>query len=313
MSEAVEKDAGEPRRIVKKKGGHGSGHHGGAWKVAYADFVTAMMALFIVLWIIGQSKSVKEAVAGYFKDPSNFSKGGSPGGLQAKGSMGLLSKGGDPIVVAQQTSQSTAPKESDNTQQPLGDKEQDRLHLEEAAEQFRQVIQSMPMLQALQGQIQIEITDEGLRIQLIEGNQDSFFALGSSRLKPVTRQLLAAVVQEVVKLPNQVIVEGHTDSRPYNGNARRDYSNWELSTDRANSARRAMEEAGLRRNQIDQVSGYADQHLYNPTDPLDTANRRISILVRYLQSPTESTSRSAGSGAGQASPSIISARPIGKG
>ncbi len=248
--------------------------------MAYADFVTAMMALFIVLWIVGQSKSVKEAVAGYFKDPSNFSKGGSPGGLQSKGSMGLLSKGGDPVVVARQASQSLAHEELEDTKKPLGDKEQDRTHLEEAAEQFRQVIQRVPTLQALQGQIRIEITNEGLRVQLIEGNRDSFFDLGSSRLKPVTRQLLAAIAHEVSKLPNQVIVEGHTDARPYSGNTRRDYSNWELSTDRANSARRAMEETGLRRNQVDRVIGYAAQHLYNPTDPLDTVNRRISILVR---------------------------------
>lgn len=293
MSEAPEKDNGGVRKIVKKRGGHG-GHHGGAWKVAYADFVTAMMALFIVLWIVGQSKSTKEAVAGYFKDPSNFSKGGSPGGLQSKGSMGLLSKGGDPVVVAQQASNTIPQEESEAIPQPPGGKEQDRVHLEEAAEQFRQAIQRIPTLQALQGQIRIEITNEGLRVQLIEGNRDSFFDLGSSRLKPVTRQLLAAIAHEVSKLPNQVVVEGHTDARPYSGNTRRDYSNWELSTDRANSARRTMEEAGLRRNQVSRVIGYADQHLFNPTDPLDTANRRISILVRYLASPTEASAPSAG-------------------
>ncbi|CBE68823.1 MAG: flagellar motor protein MotB [Candidatus Methylomirabilis oxygeniifera] len=293
MSEETEKNDNRPRKIVKKKGGHG-GHHGGAWKVAYADFVTAMMALFIVLWIVGQSKSTKEAIAGYFKDPSNFSKGGSPGGLQSKGSIGVLSKGGDPVVVAQQASQTMSPEGSEDTQKSPEDKEQDRIHLEEAAEQFRQVIQRVPTLQALQGQIRIEITSEGLRVQLIEGNRDSFFDLGSSRLKPVTRQLLAAIAHEVAKLPNQVVVEGHTDARPYSGNTGRDYSNWELSTDRANSARRTMEEVGLRRNQVSRVIGYADQHLFNPTDPLDTANRRISILVRYLAAPTEAPAPSVG-------------------
>jgi len=288
MSDAEDKDKTDgPRKIIKKSRGHG-GHHGGAWKVAYADFVTAMMALFIVLWIVGQSKSVKEAVAGYFKDPSNFSKGGSPGGLHAKGSIGLLSKGGDPVVAPQQ-SQSAAGDESKETNKPLGDKEQDRTHLEEAAEQFRQVIRQVPTLQALEGQIQIEITNEGLRIQLIEGSRDSFFDLGSSRLKPITRQLLTAIAREVSKLPNQVIVEGHTDARPYGGGARRDYSNWELSTDRANSARRAMEEAKLRPHQVSKVIGYADQHLFNPTNPLDTANRRISILVRFLATSAEAT------------------------
>ncbi|HWR21577.1 MAG TPA: flagellar motor protein MotB [Verrucomicrobiae bacterium] len=293
MSEAPEQDNGGVRKIIKKRGGHG-GHHGGAWKVAYADFVTAMMALFIVLWIVGQSKSTKEAIAGYFKDPSNFSKGGSPGGLQSKGSMGLLSKGGDPVMVAQQASDTIPHEELEAIQKSPEDKEQDRVHLEEAAEQFRQVIQRVPTLQALQGQIRIEITSEGLRVQLIEGNRDSFFDLGSSRLKPVTRQLLAAIAHEVSKLPNQVVVEGHTDARPYSGNTGRDYSNWELSTDRANSARRTMEEAGLRRNQVSRVIGYANQHLFNPTDPLDMANRRISILVPYLAAPAEASAPSTG-------------------
>lgn len=312
MSEAEEKGGGEIRKVIKKRRGHG-GHHGGAWKVAYADFVTAMMALFIVLWIVGQSKSVKEAVAGYFKDPSNFQKGGSPGGLQSKGSMGILAKGGDPIVVARQASDTAPHEESEDTKKSLVDQEQDRTHLEEAAEQFRQVVQRIPTLQALQGQIQIEITQEGLRVQLIEGNRDSFFDVGSSRLKPVTRQLLAVIAHEVAKLPNQVIVEGHTDARPYSGTTGRDYSNWELSTDRANSARRAMEEAGLRRNRVSQVIGYADQHLLNPSDPLDTSNRRISILVRYLAASAETVAPSIGLRTGSPTEPVINGKPIGKG
>ena len=288
MSDAQEKDngSGGVRKIVKKARGHG-GHHGGAWKVAYADFVTAMMALFIVLWIVGQSKSTKEAVAGYFKDPSNFSKGGSPGGIASRGGGGMLSKGGDPVVAPSQASESVSPEESDETKKPLGNEALDREHLNEAAEQFKQAIQRIPTLQALQAQIRIEITNEGLRVQLIEGNRDSFFNLGSSRLKPVTRELLATIAKEVSKLPNQVVLEGHTDARPYSGSSKGDYSNWELSTDRANSARRAMEEAGLRPHQVARVIGYADQHLFNSKDPLDTANRRISILVRFLTTPGE--------------------------
>lgn len=285
MSDTSEKENGGARRIVKKRGGHG-GHHGGAWKVAYADFVTAMMALFIVLWIIGQSKSVKEAVAGYFKDPSNFAREGSPGGIQSKGGKGLLSQGGDPIPVSRQELEDTKTSPENDTA--------DREHLKDAAGEFKQAIQRIPSLQALQEQIRIELTHEGLRVQLIEGNRDSFFDLGSSRLKPVTRRLLAAIAQEVSKLPNQVVLEGHTDARPYSDSSKGDYSNWELSTDRANSARRAMEEAGLRLNQVTRVIGFADQHLLNPKDPLDTANRRISILVRYLATPTEAAAPSTG-------------------
>lgn len=282
MSDAADKENGSVRTIVKKKGGHG-GHHGGAWKVAYADFVTAMMALFIVLWIVGQSKSTKEAIAGYFKDPSNFSKGGSPGGIDSRGGAGMLSKGGDPVVVETPLRESTSSDNPEETHKPIGDEAADREHLEEAAEQFKKVIRQVPKLQALQDQIRIEITDEGLRVQLIEGSRDNFFDLGSSRLKSPTRELLATIAQEISKLPNQVIIEGHTDSRPYGNGSRRDYSNWELSTDRANSARRTMEGKGLRLDQIAQVIGYADQSLLNPNDPFDTVNRRISILVRFLE------------------------------
>jgi len=277
MSDASEKENGGPRRIVKKKGGHG-GHHGGAWKVAYADFVTAMMALFIVLWIVGQKPEVKDAVAGYFKDPSLF----SAGGIQSKGGKGLVTQGGDSAPGSRQ--------ELEDMKKPPENDALDREHLNEAAEQFKQAIQRIPTLQALQDQIRIEITNEGLRVQLIEGSRDSFFDLGSSRLKPVTRELLAAIAKEVTKLPNQVVLEGHTDSRPYSYNSKPDYSNWELSTDRANSARRAIVEAGLRRNQVARVIGFADQDLLNPKDPLDTANRRISILVRFLTPPPPATS-----------------------
>jgi len=278
MSTTSEKENdGGSRRIVKKKGGHAA-HHGGAWKVAYADFVTAMMALFIVLWIVGQSKSVKEAVSGYFKDPTNFSKGGSPGGLQSKGGPALLSQGGHSTPGSSRELEDMKPPETDTL---------DREHLEEAAAQFERAIQRIPTLEALKDQIRIEITNDGLRVQLIEGSRDSFFDLGSSRLKPVTRELLAAIAKEVSKLPNQVVLEGHTDARPYSNNSKPDYSNWELSTDRANSARRAIVESGLRQNQVARVIGFADQDLLNSKDPLDTANRRISILVRFLTTPTK--------------------------
>jgi len=276
MSDDSEKEKSGPRRIVKKKGGHAA-HHGGAWKVAYADFVTAMMALFIVLWIVGQKPEVKSAVAGYFKDPSLF----SAGGIQSKGGKGLVTQGGD--------SAPGSGKELEDMKPPKDDA-LDREHLNEAAEQFKQAIQRIPSLLALQDNIRIEITNEGLRVQLIEGSRDSFFDLGSSRLKPVTRDVLAAIAKSVSKLPNKVVLEGHTDSRPYGNAGKPDYSNWELSTDRANSARRAIVEAGLHLNQVARVTGFADQDLLNPKDPLDTANRRISILVRFLTPPPVATS-----------------------
>ncbi|HSB73608.1 MAG TPA: flagellar motor protein MotB [Candidatus Methylomirabilis sp.] len=253
-----------PRRIVKKRGGHG-GHHGGAWKVAYADFVTAMMALFIVLWIVGQSKDVKDSVAAYFKDPSAFQKGSSK-----------LLKGGEGAGGALPAMPIPAPPPSE----PEQDKKRgDRETLEAAASSLREQIHREAHLALLEDKIKIELTDEGLRIQLVETGQGAFFDVGSAKVKPSTREVLAIIAREVGKLPNEVIMEGHTDTRPYVGQP--SYTNWELSADRANAARRILEIEGLRHAQIIRVVGYADRQLANRDDPLDAANRRISIIVNF--------------------------------
>lgn len=231
--------------IIKKKGGH-AGHHGGAWKVAYADFVTAMMSLFIVLWLMNSSKQVQEAVGGYFKDPSGTSK---MVGSDSHGS-------GENLLLRKQD------------MKKIKDELQNRIRQISNFEKFSK-------------QIEMTITSEGLRIELLEEAKGTFFDLGDATPSPNGKDLLTALAQEIGKLPNRVSIEGHTDSKPYQGTAY--YSNWELSTDRANAARRIMCEAGLRPDQVEQVRGFADQRLRNQADPFDPANRRISLIVQYLE------------------------------
>jgi chemotaxis protein MotB len=252
----------EPR-IIKKKKVQGGGAHGGAWKVAYADFVTAMMALFIVLWIMSQSQSIRENVAQYFKNPGLL-----PG---ASGLMETSDLGGEiPTPGHSQDLQTPAPIKPDLASQ--------RSSLEEVKKRLTEIIAQLPELSRLKDQIALEITDEGLRIELMDKENSHFFDLGSANLKPETRQLLKLIAQELGKLPNSLTVEGHTDSRPY---GTKSYTNWELSADRANAARRLMEDNGIRTGQVTSVRGCADRQLRNPKDPLDFQNRRVSILVRF--------------------------------
>jgi chemotaxis protein MotB len=236
------------RIIIKKKRGHG-GHHGGAWKVAYADFVTAMMALFIVLWIVGQSSTVKQAISMYFNDPGVFENG--RGGGILNGSSG------------------SAPSPTSNAAI-----EMEKLKAE--AKKIGEAIASTPEFDKFKDKIQITVAKEGLRIELVENSTGLFFDVGSAQIKPETVKLLKLVAQEVGRLNNNVMIEGYTDARPYVG---KDYSNWELSTDRANTARRILEENGVRQNQVLQVRGFADRNLKHPEQPMDAANRRVSILV----------------------------------
>ena len=256
-----------PRRIIKKKVGH-KGHHGGAWKVAYADFVTALMALFIVLWIVGQGKPVREAVAAYFKDPTVF-----------KGSAGAL-KGGAGSAGAIAISPGVPPLPPSGPEGATGTSPRtDRAALEATAALLREQVHRDAKLVSLEDKIKIELTEEGLRIQLLETTQGVFFDVGSAQVKPATKGILGMIAQEVGKLPNDVVLEGHTDSRPYVGLP--SYSNWELSTDRANAARRILDTSGLRADQVASVVGYADRRLANRSDSLDSSNRRISITVRF--------------------------------
>ena len=230
--------------IIKKKGGHG-GHHGGAWKVAYADFVTAMMALFIVLWLLNTSKQVQEAIGGYFKDPTGTSK-----------------KVGSNMVGSGENFTLT------------------RDNMPKLKEQLQQAMKQMSDFEKLKSHIEMTVTTEGLRIELSESAKGTFFDSGSATLKDDGRALLVTFAQELGKLPNKLSIEGHTDSQPYAPSAT--YGNWELSSDRAHAARRVMQANGIRQDQITQVRGFADQRLRKPDAPLDPSNRRISVIVQYI-------------------------------
>jgi chemotaxis protein MotB len=254
--------------IIKKKKVVAHGHHGGAWKVAFADFVTAMMALFIVLWIVGQSKEVREYVSEYFRDPGAFNVKTNASVISA--SVKSLGKN---VTGLKDT------VHDDSTGNEVDDLEQQRRVLSEVERKLREMLDQTPELAELRDMVELELTSEGLRIQLLDELDFSVFDVGSARLKQSGIVLLQKIAQELKQLPNPLILEGHTDSRPYVGV--RDYSNWELSADRANAARRVFEKSGVRSRQIRQVRGYADRMLKNPDDPFDVHNRRISIMVLF--------------------------------
>lgn len=240
-------EGARPIIIIKKKGGHG-GHHGGAWKVAYADFVTAMMALFIVLWLLNTSKPVKEAIAGYFRDPSGTAA-----------NLGTSADGpGEKYIPT-----------------PVAAQDMGKLK-----EELEKAMARLPNFEKFKNQIEIKITPEGLRIELLESATGTFFDIGNRDPNSNGKELLDMLAGELGKLPNKISIEGHTDSKPFSG--KRNYGNWELSTDRANSARRLMQEEGLSDQQVAQVRGFADQLLRTPQDPFDPSNRRISLIVQYL-------------------------------
>jgi chemotaxis protein MotB len=240
--------------IKKKKVGHG-GHHGGAWKVAYADFVTAMMAFFLVMWLVNQSPAVKNSVQAYFQDPGVFEyeHGRSP---IASGA-GIVGSGS--AAPATDIAAATAA-------------------LERAAARIKDQIKAIPGFKNLEDQIEIKVTADGLRIELQEGGQDTFFDSGSSRVKGQTREVLQVIARELAALPQAIAVEGHTDAAPFGRD--RSYTNWELSSDRANAARRIMEDAGLPASHVKAIRGFADTQLRTPDQPFHPGNRRVSIVVQ---------------------------------
>lgn len=253
-------------RIVKKS--YGGGHHGGAWKVAYADFVTAMMAFFLVMWIVGLNKPIRQAIAAYFRDPSGFMKTAHGGKNPLSGGEGnTMEAGGKPApIIPGDGGKGAGIAEG---------------ALKQAEAAIMKQMEQDPELRGLKESVQVHLTNEGLRIELLERTSSLFFDSGSAALKARSVRLLNVIAHELAKLQNPVVIEGHTDSRPLNGS--NGYSNWELSTDRANAARHAMEEHGLPQSQVIAVRGYADRKLLHPEDPTHFSNRRVSILVAYTK------------------------------
>lgn len=236
-------------RVVIRRSRPSGDHSGGTWKVAYGDFVTTMFALFIVLWASNQNPQAREAIGNYFRQPNSQATGAATKG----------------ILTAQ-----LAAAESQLPQDET---------LEAVAKRLDALINAEAEFKGLRDQISIEMTPEGLRIHLMEKDDSLFFDIGSATLKPAIRGLLGLIARVAGRLPNEVAIEGHTDSRPYQGSLH-NYSNWELSADRANSARRAMEESGLRPRQVTRVLGYADHHLLEPANPREAKNRRVSVIIK---------------------------------
>ncbi len=243
-------------RVYKKKA-KAAGHHGGAWKVAYADFVTAMMAFFMVMWLISMQPDVKDAVQGYFNNPIGFKT--------------AYSAGDNPIFEG---SPAAATLSFLATARRRGERER----FEETAERIREEINASPDLDAFSSDVSVVVDGDGLRIELMETQGSTFFQSGSSAPRPVFTQAMQIVSEELIRLTHPIVIEGHTDATPLE---RGDYSNWELSTDRAHAARRLLESFEIRKTRFIQVRGYSDRRLRHPRDPFDPSNRRVSILLPF--------------------------------
>lgn len=250
-----------PIVIVKKKRVSSRGaHHGGSWKVAYADFVTAMMAFFMVMWLINLDQSTRSAIGGYFSNPTAFRTGGAP------------SIAPNPL--------SAPPSTTDPVPMQLAMRAQERSRYERAAEALRKRIQENQDELGLNTLIEITITEEGLRIELVEdGEGTTFFPLSSAMMSETGHKALTLIGVELAELTAAVIIEGHTDAMQFSSRA--SYTNWELSADRANAARRVLEGEGVARSRVVGVRGLADRYLRIPDNPAAAANRRISILLPF--------------------------------
>ncbi|MCK0164223.1 flagellar motor protein MotB [Marinobacter sp. S6332] len=256
--------------IIKRKKVIAAGHHGGSWKVAFADFATAMMAFFLVLWLTATaSPEQKKAVEGYFKDPVGFTEGGSPNPVDLEGSASVVSEAStdidpNPIVIADEV--------VDTLSETL-----EQRRMEELFQELKQRIEENQTLQEFKDQLLIDITDEGLRIQIVDRSNRPMFDSGRAELKYYSQEILFELAKTLGSVDNKLSLTGHTDATPFGG--RPGYTNWELSADRANTARRALVAGGVRSQQIARVVGLSDSVLFDQDEPTAPVNRRISIIV----------------------------------
>ncbi|MBA1276654.1 MULTISPECIES: flagellar motor protein MotB [Pseudomonadaceae] len=262
--------------IVKRVKKSAAGHHGGAWKIAFADFATAMMAFFLVMWLMSSATpEQKRAISGYFQDPIGFTESASPhvidlGGTPTPAPDRTLNDVVDPAVQ-----QTEAALDADQAQTFAEQLERERLEL--LLQELQNKIDENPDLTRFKDQILFEITQDGLRIQIMDAENRPMFALGSAQLQPYFEDILLAMADTIRAVPNKISISGHTDAKPYSG--RGDFGNWELSAGRANAARRTLVAGGYPEDQIARVVGYASSALFDRDDPLNPVNRRIDILV----------------------------------
>jgi chemotaxis protein MotB len=263
MSRGSKKSDQKVIRVRARSKGHGHGHGSSAWKIALADFMTAMLALFIVLWATSLDQATKAAIAAYFSNPVGLQQGYSAGASP-------ISAGQSPAQVKTNPLDAVM-REQLKAMQEVGDRILERLNSDIA-------------LGKIQTQVDIVASKDGLRIELAEaGGGETFFPFGSAAMKPLMRSALTIIATELTALPNPVIVEGHTDAAPFS--AGKGYTNWELSSDRAHAARRVLAEAGLGGGRMVEVRGLADTHPRVRDNPLDATNRRITILLPMITGP----------------------------
>lgn len=265
--------------IVKKikKGGHG--HHGGAWKIAYADFVTAMMAFFLLMWLLGSTtKEEKTAISDYFKNPSPIS---GPGG--ASTSMIKIGGGKDVTYSEGDTKKGSnpdeKPKKTEETQAEVGKITQvDKERLLQLKKELEQAIEASEALKPFKDQLLLEITKEGLRIQIVDKENRPMFSSGSAVMQPYAERILREIGRVINNVPNRISLSGHTDATPYS-TITGAYTNWELSADRSNASRRALVNGGMDDAKVARVVGLSSAVLFDKSDPFNPINRRISIIV----------------------------------
>jgi len=280
------KNTNKPVIIIKKvKAAGGDAHHGGAWKVAYADFVTAMMAFFLLLWLLNvTTDEQKEGIADYFA-PSQVAGGnrgnsGMFGGASITSNSNMKKSGGATVLLPVAEEEPEEPTDIDEETLKAKIEAREKQQFEQAATELSQAIQSVPDLAALEQNLLVDQTPEGLRIQLVDRERVAMFEIGSAKPLPHTQRLLALVTQVVSKLPNRISVSGHTDATPYRGGIG-GYSNWELSADRANASRRLLVDSGMAAGRIVLVQGKADIDPLIIEEPASPRNRRVSIVLLH--------------------------------
>jgi len=275
MAEAV------PRPIIvkriKKSGG---GHHGGAWKIAYADFVTAMMAFFLLMWLLGSTtKGELQGIAEYFQTPLKVAMEGGSG----SGDSSSVIKGGGKDLTKQvgQINKGDNPAQKKTYDLKAAQADMERIEasrLKALKGRIEAAIDASPTLKQFKKQLLIDITTEGLRIQIVDEKNRPMFALSKAKLEPYTKEILHDIGQTLNDVPNKISLSGHTDATPYSGGGS-GYSNWELSADRANASRRELVAGGMDEGKILRVVGLASAVPIDRNDPFNPINRRISIIV----------------------------------
>ncbi|WP_045728658.1 flagellar motor protein MotB [Xanthomonas sp. GPE 39] len=267
------------RRVKKVQGG---GHHGGAWKVAYADFVTAMMAFFLVLWLVAATtKEQRAAISEYFRNPSPLvgkSPAPSPGMAGPGGaSTSMIKLGGSGELQRGNNKDPFGSKSLKGDDSKSSQREKEKQRLESLMQEMKEAIDKSQALEPFKDQLLLDLTPDGLRIQIVDKENRPMFDLGSALLKPYTRSILHELSGFINQVPNHISITGHTDVTQYSG--KNGYSNWELSADRANAARRELVTGGMSEDKVSRVVGLSSSVLFDKQVPNNPINRRISIVV----------------------------------